>query len=176
MKVSIGSTNPVKIKATRLAFRAVWPEKKWDFVGVKVNSGVSKQPMSDSECIKGASVRARQALKATTADYGVGLEGGLQKIGKLWFDCGWIVVIDKKGRIGIGSSVRIQAPAKIMKLIKEGKELGVVSDIIFKKKYSKQKEGYFGIMTKGAITRTDGYKWGVVMALSRFIQPKVFDN
>jgi len=176
MKVAVGSENPVKIEAVKRAFGSVWPNKNWHVSGTVISSGVADQPMSDEESIKGATQRARQALRICKADYGVGLEGGLQKIGKLWFDCGWMVVIDKKGRIGIGSSARIQVPAKIMKLIKDGKELGDVSDIVFKRKYSKQKEGYFGLMTKGAITRADGYKEGIVMALSRFLQTKLFDS
>jgi len=176
MKVAVGSENPVKIEAVKRAFGSVWPNKNWHVSGVVVSSGVSDQPMSDEESIKGATQRARQVLRICKADYGVGLEGGLQKIGKLWFDCGWMVVIDKKGRVGIGSSARIQTPPKMMKLIKKGKELGEVNDILFKKKNSKQKEGHFGIMTKNAITRADGYKDGVIMALSRFIQPKVFEK
>src|SRR3989344_4029632 len=95
MKVAVGSKNPVKIEAVKRAFEIIWPEKKWDVLGVEVSSGVSNQPMSDLESIKGATTRAKRAIKALKADFGVGLEGGLQKIKKDWFDCGWIVVINK---------------------------------------------------------------------------------
>lgn len=54
MKVAVGSLNPVKIEGTRAAFEALWPEEQWDVEGVNVNSGVSDQPMSDGESIKGA--------------------------------------------------------------------------------------------------------------------------
>ena len=61
MKVAIGSTNPVKIAAVKSAFKKVWPNKKFTFKGIKVNSGVSHQPMSDIESIKGAGNRAKKA-------------------------------------------------------------------------------------------------------------------
>lgn len=176
MKVAVGSKNPVKIEAVERAFETVWPKRRWNVVGVEVSSGVSDQPMTDIESIKGATNRAKKSLKKLNSEFGVGLEGGLQKLGERWFDCGWVVVVDSTGKVGYGSSVRIEVPSKIMKLINAGKELGDANDIVFKKKNSKQAEGYFGLMTKGAITRAGGYKEGVIMALSRFIQVKVFDN
>lgn len=175
MKVGIGSSNPVKIKAARLAFKAVWPERKWKFVGIKVSSGVSKQPISDTGCIKGALARAREALRLTKSDFGIGIEGGLQKIGKRWFDSGWVVVIDRKGKLGIGSSVRAHTPPKMVRMVQKGIELGEVDDILFGKKNSKQAEGHFGLITKNLITRTRGYKDAVIMALASFIHPKLFE-
>ncbi len=86
-----------------------------------------------------------------------------------------MVVVDKKGREGIASSVRIHTPAKMIKLIKLGKELGDVDDILFNKKNSKQAEGHFGLMTNNAITRKKGYVDGVIIALSRFLHPRLYD-
>lgn len=174
MKVAVGSENPVKINAVKHAFSVVWPKKKFEVIGISVKSGVTDQPMSDEEGIKGATNRAKKALKELKADYGVGLEGGMHKIGKKWFDSGWIVIIDKKGRVGIGSSARIETAPAIVKLVKKGVELGAADDKIFKKKHSKQKEGHFGLMTNGIITRKDGYMHGIVFALSRFLHPELF--
>lgn len=171
MRVAVGSKNKVKIEAVRLAFEALWPEKKWQVEGTDVSSGVSDQPMSDEESIQGAYNRARKALKALKADYGVGLEGGLQKTGGHWLDCGWIVAVDKKGNEGIGSTVKMVVPDKMMELIHDGEELGIACDIIFDMKDVKQGVGHFGLMTKNQITRTSGYKDGVIAALSYFIHP-----
>jgi inosine/xanthosine triphosphatase len=174
MKVAVGSENPVKINAVKHAFKLMWPKKKWQVVGVKVPSGVSDQPMSDEESIKGATNRARRSLKLAKADFGVGLEGGIQKIGNKWFDCGWIVVVDKKGRVGIGSSARIETAPAILKLIKKGIELGSANDKVFKAENSKQKGGHFSLMTDGLITRKDGYLDAVIFALSRFLHPELW--
>lgn len=175
MKVAVGSLNPVKIAAVKEAFEKLFPDEKWVVKGVSVNSGVSDQPMSDKESIKGARIRAKKAINMINADYGVGLEGGLQKIGKYWFDCGWAVVVNKSGEEEIGSSPRILMAGKMMDLIHDGKELGEVSEILFKRKNSKQAEGHFGIMSNNLITRSTGYRDGIIFALSRFIHPKLFN-
>lgn len=174
MRVAVGSENPVKINAVSAAFEKVWPNKKWEVIGVKVSSGVSDQPMSDDESIKGATTRAKKAMKLAKSDFGVGLEGGVNKIGRRWFDCGWIVVIDKKGRVGIGSGTRIETPEKIMKLLREGRELGTANDILFGTKNSKQGQGHFGLMTNGILTRKSEYMSGIISALSRFLHPEIF--
>lgn len=176
MKVAIGSKNPVKIAAVQEAFTKVWPEVSFQFVGIDAVSGVSNQPMSDEESINGATNRAKQALTETDADFGVGPKGGLQKVGEMWFDTGWIVIIDKNGRKGIGSTIRLETPKKVMNLIEEGKELGEVCDILFQQENSKQAGGYFGLVTNELISRKAGYTHGVIAALSAFINKDLFSN
>lgn len=176
IRVAIGSKNPVKIEAVKDAFEKVWPDKTFEFVGVEVSSGVPDQPMSDEESIKGATSRANNAIKELNGDFGVGLEGGLQKIGERWFDCGWIVVIDKEGNLGIGSSLRLEAPQKMMELIHQGIELGKVNDILFKKENSKHDQGHFGLMTNNVIKRKEGYRDGIIAALAAFMHPELFEK
>ena len=65
-------------------------------------------------------------------------------------------------------------PLKMIVIVKQGMELGKVNDILFNKSNSKQAQGHFGLMTNNAITRTDGYKDGVIAALSRFLHPNLF--
>ncbi len=174
-KVAVGSKNPAKLESVRLAFKEIWPEEEWKIIGVAAASGVSNQPMSDEEAITGARNRARHAIREAKAHYGVGLEGGLQKIGPQYYECGWMVVVDKANREGTGSSIKMHTPQHVMKLINQGKELGDVIDILFNRTNAKQAEGYFGLMTKNAITRTEGYKDGVIAALTRFIHPHLFE-
>ena len=176
MKVVVGSTNPVKIEATKRAFKKVWPKKKWEIVGIEVSSGVSHQPMTDKEAVKGARNRAKRALKLGKADFGVGLEGGLQEFEGIWFDTGWIVVVNKKGTQGIGSTIRMQNAPKTIKMVHEGMELGHVDDVVFKVRNSKQGDGHFGLMSKNAVTRTEAYTEGVISALVRFIHPELFEK
>jgi len=176
MKVAIGTKNPAKISAVEQAFKKVWPDIQFEFIGVEVISRVSDQPMTDEESIKGAINRAKAALEEEQADFGVGLEGGLQRIGTQWFDCGWIVILDKKEHLGIGSSIKMEVPPKMMKYIDEGIELGKVVDIVFNVKNAKHSNGHFGLMTANAITRVEGYRDGVISALVPFINPDVFGN
>ena len=174
MKVAVGSQNPVKIEAAHLAFAALWPDEQWEISGATVESGVSAQPMSDEESIEGARNRAHAARDVLGADYGVGLEGGLQKIGDHYFDCGWAVVVNCAGVEGIGSTVKIMTPPKIMTLIYSGLELGHANDQVFGAVNSKQAEGHFGLMTNNIITRTQGYRDGLIVALARFVHEQLF--
>lgn len=174
MIVAVGSHNPVKLQAVKTAFKKVFPEKQWEIIAVTVSSRVSNQPMSDKESILGARNRATQALKETQADFGVGLEGGLQEIEGKWFDCGWIVVLSKDGKEGIGSTIRLETPEKVINLIRKGKELGEVNDLLFGITNSKHKAGHFGLMTNNAITRIAGYRDGIISALSYFLHPEIF--
>jgi len=81
MKIAVGSLNPVKIDAARLAFEAMWPGERYDVIGMTAKSGVSDQPMSDEEAILGATNRAKHVLQLVPdAAWGVGFEGGLHKI------------------------------------------------------------------------------------------------
>lgn len=174
MLVAVGSINPIKIESVRLAFSAVWPDRDWTVKGIDVESGVSAQPMSDTESMTGARNRAVKSLIGLKADFGVGLEGGLQKIDDRWLECGWIIVVDKAGYESIGSTIKMSVPKKIMGLIDAGKELGEACDIVFNKVNSKQSDGYFGLMSDNLITRTEGYKDGVIAALAGFIHQTLY--
>lgn len=174
MKVAIGSRNPTKLEATKLAFEKVFPNESIEYVTIDAPSKISDQPMSDRESIRGATNRATYALKQLKADYGVGPEGGLQKVGNDWFETGWIVIVDKNGKKGIGSSIRMRVPASIMKHIHDGTELGIATDIVFQVKNSKDKLGFFGHMTKNAIDRAHGYRDGIISALTNFMHKDLF--
>jgi inosine/xanthosine triphosphatase len=176
MVIAVGSKNPTKLEAVQLAFSEIWPDKEWDVQGVEVGSGIADQPMSDEEAVQGATNRAQRAREAIRADYGVGLEGGLQEVAGQYYDCGWAVVVDAQGRTGSGTSIRMIIPPRVMQLIRDGKELGIATDIVFGKTNSKHAEGYFGAMTNNRITRARGYKDGVIAALVRFIQKDIFEE
>ena len=176
-KIAVGSKNPVKREAVLQAFYLVWPDEEWIVEPVEVSSGVSAQPMSDEESIDGARQRARAALAACpAAHYGVGLEGGLHKIGGYYFDSGWAVVVARDGGEGVGSTAKIMTPPAIARLIEQGMELGEANDSVFGAINSKQSQGHFGLMTKGVITRAAAYRDGVIVALSRFLHPHLFEG
>jgi inosine/xanthosine triphosphatase len=175
MHVIVGSTNPTKISATHQAFAAVWPDQTWEVTGLNVPSGVADQPMSDQESIKGATNRAQAVMAKESPDFAVGLEGGLQQIDSKWFDCGWIVILDRHGHIGIASSARMHTPPQVMKLIHEGVELGQAMDQLFNLSNSKHAQGHFGLMTNNLVTREKGYLDAVIFALASFIHPNIFD-
>lgn len=174
MKVAVGSTNPTKINAAKIAFAKIFPNEPVEVIGLKVSSDIPDQPMSAEEALKGATNRAKKALKQAAADYGVGLEGGMQEINGKWIETGWCVIVDKQNNEGIGSSIHMQVPPKLMKHIHAGRELGTATDIEFEQIESGKKAGFFGLMTSGHIDRTNAYADGVIAAFTRFLHPHLF--
>jgi inosine/xanthosine triphosphatase len=175
MKIIVGSKNPVKINAVKLAFESVWPEEEFIVEGIEVGSGVSEQPMTDQETFAGAKNRALRALdKDDDAEYGVGLEGGLNNFEGEWYTTGWVVIINRKGVIGSGTAVHIKIPKAIMDVLKDSNDLGEAADKVFNRENIKQQEGIFGILTNNALTRTSASKDGVISALTTFVYPELY--
>ena len=173
MKVTVGSTNPIKIQAVREAFQEMLG--RGDVIGVQVESDVADQPLNE-EVVEGAVNRAKKALKLTGAEFGVGIEGGIIKLGKKWYNLGFVTIIDKKGRRGTGTSGWFECPPKILEQLKRGRELGDVMDELTGRKNTKTQDGAIGIFTKGKVPRKDLYKHGVFMALIPFLSTGVFQD
>jgi inosine/xanthosine triphosphatase len=173
MIIAVGSLNPVKIESARLAFTRIWPEEEWDARGCAVPSGVSDQPMTDTEACRGARARAVNALKQLDADYAVGLEGGLQQVEGCWFNSGWAAVVDQTGTEGVGTTIRMLVPPALMNIVLAGRELGEACDEVFESSNTKQAQGHFGLMTNNAIDRTTAFRDAVVSALAPFLHPRL---
>ncbi len=174
MRVAVGSLNPVKIAAAAAGFAAVWPAESLECDGCRVASGVGDQPMSNIESIRGARTRAEQARDALDADYGVGIESGLEEIDGGWFSTGWVVIVDTHGIEGISSSLYRPAPLPSMALVRQGLELGSANDVVFGKTNSKQANGLIGLLTNDILTREGVFRDAVISALARFLHPELF--
>ncbi|HVT00707.1 MAG TPA: inosine/xanthosine triphosphatase [Patescibacteria group bacterium] len=173
MIVAVGSTNPTKISPVQEVFSHHFKNVK--VVGTYVASGVSEQPMSNDEMYQGALNRAKGALKKVKdASYGVGVEGGIQKYPYGHFENQMIVIVDKRGNIGVGASAGLILPDKLIKKIESGKNLEQAIDEIFGTHKIGEGIGMFGIMTKGVVTRAEGVRHGVAFALGRFLHPDLY--
>ena len=175
MIVAVGSTNPTKLDPVKEIFSHHF--KNIVIKGVSVSSGVSDQPRNTDEMYKGALTRARNALKKVKgADYGVGIEGGIHEYSYGTFENSLIVIVDKKGNIGVGSSAGLVLPPKITRELKKGKNLEQAVDSLFGTKKIGEGIGMFGIMTKGVVTRSEGVRHGVAFALARFLHKDLYDK
>lgn len=168
MIVAVGSLNPAKIEAARLAFAALWPGQVFGVRGCAASSGVADQPMTDTETIRGARNRAAAAIGLGQADYGIGIEGGLQQSDGRWFNAGWVVVLDRAGREGLGSTLRMQVPLALMELVLAGHDLGRACDLVFGRSGDQRAEGFVGAMTGNAIHRAGALRDAVIAALTPF--------
>lgn len=171
-KVIIASNNPVKINAVETGFKRMFTHETFVFEGISVPSGVQDQPLNDSTTLRGAQNRAENAMaKVPDADYWVGIEGGIEKSGEREMQAFAWIVIRSRQYTGKGKTGTFFLPDEIIRLIKEGKELGEADDIFFGQSNSKQKNGAVGILTGNVINREDLYSQGVVLALIPFKKP-----
>jgi len=178
LKILVGSQNPVKIDAVKEAFSFYF--KSLEVSGRDVDSKVSAQPIDD-ETFKGAKNRAKALVKLAkeenlSADYFVGIEGGIIEEHDQWFALGCICIINSKGLTGFGTSALFPLPSIIVNELLNGKELGEVIDEIANDENSKQKGGAIGYLTNGIITRKDLYKQGIISALVPFFHPVLFSK
>jgi len=175
-KVVVASTNPVKLEVAKRAFGACFPGEDFDFECVKAVSGVSDQPLSDEETLRGAHIRiASTKALAPDADFYIGLEGGVEDVHGELHEFAWVVVESREGTLGKGKSATFFAPPEIRRLIlEEGKELGDAADIVFGDSNSKQKQGAIGHLTRGVIDRAELYRHAAVFALLPFIQEELY--
>ena len=167
-KIYIGSSNPVKIECTRKAFGLVFPERSYEFIGLPVNTGVSRQPFGENETLEGALNRAYQAKQAhPEAEYWIGIEGGLERFSDELYAFAWIVVMNKN-RTGKARTATFVIPAPLRKLIEQGYELGDADDKVFHRNNSKHNDGTVGKLTGGIIDRIECYKHALILALIPF--------
>lgn len=176
MFVVVGSENPVKIAAVKAVFLKAWP--KAIIIGVSVSSKVSSQPIGFNETIRGAINRAKAALKTKKqADFGVGLEGGVRKLGKYGvIEIPWCCIISKSGKMGIGSGPGLILPKKVGEEILNGGEFGPILDRITGINDVRSKMGGFGIFTNGLIDRKMAYEVMIASALAKFVGEKYYEK
>ncbi|MDB4899078.1 MAG: hypothetical protein JWN53_886 [Gemmatimonadetes bacterium] len=174
LHVAVGSTNPVKVGASREVLRYIAPEAI--VAGVDVPSGVPDQPWGDEETIRGARVRAHAAREALSAELGIGIEGGVVDgpDGSLR-TCAWAVVVGDDGREGVGGSLSMPLPARVAALVRAGMELGSAMDAISGARDVKRGAGAVGILTAGLVDRQEAYEVIVAYALAPFVSPALFD-
>jgi inosine/xanthosine triphosphatase len=163
-RVAVGSTNPVKVGATRSVIAKLATDV--EVTGVSVPSGVPDQPWGDEETIRGAVARARAARESLDADIGIGIEGGVVAAadGSLR-SCAWVAAAARDGREGIGGSLAFTLPANVAALVRGGMELGHAMDTVGGTHNVKQGVGAVGVLTLGLVTRQQAYEVLVAYAL-----------
>jgi inosine/xanthosine triphosphatase len=169
MRIAVGSTNKVKIRAVAGVAHRIWPEA--EILGVDVNSGVSDQPHGDEEAIAGAMRRARSALGELDADLAVGLEGGVTETPRGTYTNAWCAIVARDGATSVGGSVALPLPPRVAVRLRQGWELGDAMDELTGMKDTKRKMGAVGILTNGLFDREGAYQQIVAYALARHLHP-----
>lgn len=166
MKVAIGSKNKTKVRAVENVFISVINPQ---IVAIDVPSGVSAQPFSDEETMKGAKNRAYRALVETDSDIGIGLEGGVMETGEGLLLCNWGALKLKDGSEFIAGGARILLPEEISEGLRKGFELSHVMDEYTSKHDVRSNEGAIGIFTNSLIQREEMFTHIVKLLFGQYL-------
>lgn len=167
MRIAVGSSNPVKVKAVERAFLRFF---QVSVVMVPVSTAVPPQPVGIDVTIKGAIARARNALAASEgAELGVGIEAGLIQVpGTIsgYMDQQFAAIADRNGRVTLGGGPSFEYPRSIVsRVLAEGIEIGTAMDQLTGVHELGQKQGAIGYFSKGHLDRTALSEQAVLMAL-----------
>jgi inosine/xanthosine triphosphatase len=172
--ILIASRNPVKVQATLNGFQRMFPEESFQIQSAPAASGVSNQPRSDEETLRGATNRAQSAARDyPQANYWVGIEGGIQETGGQMTAFAWVVIYDGRS-LGKSRTGTFFLPPQVSRLVRQGVELGMADDIVFQRENSKQENGAIGILTANVVDRTGLYEQAVILALLPFKNPDLY--
>jgi len=170
--VAVGSTNPVKLSASRAVLARVSPAAL--IQGVQVSSSVPDQPFGDDETIRGAIARARAARQALNGELGIGIEGGVVESPDGMRTCAWAAIVDADGTESIGGSLAMPLPEAVADLVRQGIELGQAMDRVTGERDTKHRQGAVGILTAGLVDRQAAYEVILTYALARFLTPTLW--
>lgn len=162
LAIRVGTSNPVKVRGVRAAFRTLgWPAR---VTGVRVPTEVPDQPFGP-EAIRGALARAHAALGR--ADFGVGIEAGLfwESDASDHFDVQYCAIVDRAGRVSVGHGPGFVYPPMVIQRVKEGLTVGQAMEKIAAIKEIGRKEGAIGYFTKGRLKRDALTESAVLMAM-----------
>jgi inosine/xanthosine triphosphatase len=135
-------------------------------------------PLSLDELLDGARSRAQLALEAVRgqgkpAYLGIGLEGGIElrrndPMGRRGFLMSWAYVTDgRRGAHGCGGGIEV--PASLLDaVIEDGIELSEAIDAFAQRIDVRNREGAWGILTRGLLDRTRSFETALVNALAPF--------
>lgn len=168
MTINVGSTNEVKVGAVR-TIAAEYPLlADADVRGRNVASGVSEQPKSLDETLRGAMQRAKGCFDG--CDYAFGIESGLVPVPYTktgYMDVTACAIYDGK-EFHIGLSSLFECPRDVTDLImNDGLDMAQAFHQCGYTSNPKlgSAEGAIGILTKGRVTRKDYTMQALRMAL-----------
>jgi inosine/xanthosine triphosphatase len=189
MIVALGSARPAKIMALRAACaRVAEVDARWrqaELVALPVETGVSRMPLNDTQLMRGASNRAEAvrvllADEGRAADFYVGLEGGFHSItfdgARRTFLHGWAYVSDSGGRGYFGHAPAVTVPAAIAARVEQtGRELGEVIDEVAGETDVRSRQGAWGVLSRGLLTRAVSFETALVAAFAPFYNARLYE-
>lgn len=176
MKVSVGSRNPVKIRAVEECFKLFYKDV---VVEAKTVESIP-QPIGYAETLRYAVLRGLQAISQGEHDYGVGIEAGLIEVP--WSITGYMdkhicAIVDKNHLVTIGVSMGFELPQRVIEEILSGKHIEVeeVIEEISGIQGIGDNIGAVGYLTSQKIKRIDLCMQAVISALTPRLNKKYYN-
>ena len=169
MKIKVGSKNKAKVEAVAEIIRDYPHLKDSSVRGVEVDSGISAQPKSLDETIKGAMNRARGIFSG--CDYSIGLESGLMQVPNTksgYMDVCVAAIYDgKEFHLGLSSAWEFPDKKITELMLHEGLDMPEAINKAGLTKNPKigSEQGAIGILTKGRVDRKEYTKQALRTAL-----------
>jgi inosine/xanthosine triphosphatase len=169
LKINVGSKNQAKVAAVAELLPEYPHLKDAKVIGVGTTSGVSDQPLSLEETVRGAMNRAKSSF--LNCDYSVGIESGLMHVPESksgYMDVCVAAIYDgKETHLGLSSAWEFPDTKVMDMIVKDGLDM---SQAINKAGMTTNAavgsaEGAIGILTKGRIDRKEYTKQALRMAL-----------
>jgi inosine/xanthosine triphosphatase len=189
LRIAVGSTRAAKLLAVRAACaRVATVDATWEraeIVARDVETGVPAMPLTDFHLMRGARTRAaavRRSLQGDgqSAHLYVGLEGGFHTVtldgARHTFLQGWAYATDgTRGHFGVSPSVSV--PSEVVRRVVAGRrELGEVIDEFAGQHVVRSRQGAWGVISKGLLTRADSFEAALVAAFAPFYNDEMFSR
>lgn len=152
IRISISTNNDLKVAALR-----DYVSKFMKNFEISVNSNYelpNAQPFGE-DTLEMATKRAMAALKSN--DYAFGIESGVfyDRVNDMYFDFHYCVIIDREGKITIGSSSGFEIPSNIVRRLKLGETISEAYEKIYGVSDIGGKEGIVGAISGNRLKRYD---------------------
>jgi len=173
MKILIGTKNPGKIEAAKLAFETYFPDV--EIQGINVASKVSDEPVNKDIFI-GAKNRVENLCRLNQeADYYVAVETGLTNTFGPWLMISAAYIKDKNGVISYGTSPAFPIPQKYVSKIISA-DFNKLIEEIYNTSALNQGMGGIALLSKGQISRIELSKQAILMALITYLNGSLWKD
>lgn len=189
MIIALGSARAAKIMAVHAACaRIASVDATWnrpEIVARPVETNAPTMPLMDSQLMLGAKQRA-EAMRELLCGEGqfaslyVGLEGGFHSITidgrRHTFLRGWAYVTDgARGYFGAAPSASV--PEEIVHRVERtGRELGEVIDEVAGEHDVRSRQGAWGVLSRGLLTRAMSFETALLAAFAPFYNAHMYER
>ncbi|MDR3282710.1 MAG: inosine/xanthosine triphosphatase [Candidatus Methanoplasma sp.] len=167
MDIAVGSANFVKVEAVRSVMERIFGDVR--ITPLDVCTGVPEQPFGD-DTVKGAANRATNAIDGH--DLSVGIEAGVFETPFGLYDFQYCAILDKEGKMTVGTGMGFRYPDKVAELVREGDTVGEAVKKVYGNTDIGKKQGAIGLLSKGLIDRKALTEQSVTAAMV----PRIWDE